>query len=139
MFEVQKDGKCLMNVPDPENGKYQQEYVHKIPFASPLKVILVYHPKDDWNFKIYRENRLEAARKYADTQEKLIAKQKEESKTIESSDEGKKLAKSLELEKQQQQQYDEKQKQLKSLFLKISGKFLIPMAVTLIFVQTKVE
>ena len=48
------------------------------------------------------------------------------------------MAKSLELEKQQQQ-YDEKQKLLKSLFLKIRGKFSIPMAVTLIFIQTKVE
>lgn len=89
MFEVQKDGKCLMNVPDPENGKLQQEHVQKIPFESPLEVILVYRPKDDWNFKIYRENRLEIARKYADTQKELIAKKKEESKTIDSSDEGK--------------------------------------------------
>ena len=63
MFEVQQDGKCLMNVPDPENGKLQQEHVQKIPFESPFKVILVYRPKDDWNFKIYRENRLEAAKK----------------------------------------------------------------------------
>ena len=86
MFEVQKDGKCLMNVPDPENGKYQQEYVHKIPFASPLKVILVYHPKDDWNFKIYRENRLEAAKKEFIASKKETEEKKEKSKTIDSSD-----------------------------------------------------
>ena len=103
----------------------------------------MYRPKDDWRFKIYMKNRLENARKYADTQKRLIAKQKkaeekkEESKTVDSSDEGKKLTRSLELAKQQQ--YDEKQKQLKSLFLKIRGKFSIPMAVTLIYVQTKVE
>ena len=68
----------------------------------------------------------------------MIAKQKKESKIVDSSDEGKKFPKSLEVEKQQQQ-YDERQKLLKSLFLKIRGKFSITMAVTLIFVQTKVE
>ena len=106
MFEVQQDGKCLMNVPDLENGKLQQEHVQKIPFEDCLKVILVYRPKDDWHLKIYKENRQKIATKYADTQKKLIAKQKkteekkEESKTVDSSDEGKKLARSLEDEKQ---------------------------------------
>ena len=100
-----------MNVPDFENGKLQQEHVQKIPFELSLEVILVYRPKDEWNLKIYKENRLEIARKYADTQKELIAKQKEaeekkeESKTVESSDGGKKLARLLEVEKQQQ--YDE--------------------------------
>ena len=89
MFEVQKDGKCLMNVPDPEKSKFQQEHVQNIPFASPLEVILVYCPKDDWHLQIYKENRVEIARKYADTQKELVAKKKEESKTIDSSDEGK--------------------------------------------------
>ena len=132
-----------MNVPDPENGKLQQEQLQKIPFESPLEVILVYRPKDDWNFKIYRENRLEIAKKYRETQKELIAKKqeteenKEEYKTVDSSDEGKKLARSLELDKQQQ--YDETQNKLKSQFLKIRSKSPITMAVTLIFVQTKVE
>ena len=95
-----------MNVPDPKNGKLQQEQVQKIPFEDCFKVILVHCPKDDWKLKIYKDNRLETAKKYADAQKELIAKQKGESKTIDSSDESKKLARLLEEEKQQ---YDEKQ------------------------------
>ena len=68
MFEVQQDGKCLMNVPDPENGKLQQEHVQKIPFELPLEVSLVYLPKDDWHLKIYKKNRIEIANKYSDRQ-----------------------------------------------------------------------
>ena len=129
-----------MNVPDHEDGKYQQAHVQKIPFEDCLKVILVYRPKDDWNLKIYRDKRLKAAKKELIAKKKETQEKKGESKTKDSSDQGKKLAKSLELEKQQQQQhYDKKQEKLESLFLNISGKFPIPMAVTLIFVQTKDE
>ena len=64
--------------------------MQKIPFEDCFKVILVYCPKDDWHLKIYKENRLEIARKYADTKKELIAKQKkaeekkEESKNVDS-------------------------------------------------------
>ena len=75
-----------MNVPDPKNGKLQQEQVQKIPFEDCLKVILVYCPKDDWHLKIYKENRLKIATKYADTQEKLIANQKKTEEKKDSSD-----------------------------------------------------